>query len=94
MSIYNNIIDNLDNIKLPINQPLKTGKASGWGIFNYHWVQLPVNEENYNNNHVSAAIKWCHEYLGKSGTRWFEKKSKFYFKDEKDMTMFILQFGA
>jgi hypothetical protein len=43
-------------------------------------------------SNIQKSIEWCKEYFGKSGTRWFEKKKKFYFKDEKDMTMFILRF--
>jgi hypothetical protein len=37
------------------------------------------------------AQTWCLERFGKSGARWFEKKDKFYFKNEKDLTMFILR---
>lgn len=82
----------LDNIKLePDLEPMRTGKASGWGVFHYHWVQLPVTEENKYQDTTTPAIAWCQEHFGKSGVRWFEKKKKFYFKDEKDMTMFILR---
>lgn len=82
-----------DNIRLdPQPEPMKTGKASGWGVFQYHWVQMPVTDQNQNLDTVSPAIDWCKEYFGKSGSRWFEKQKKFYFKDEKDMALFILKF--
>lgn len=88
-----NIQDILDNIELPTNQPMKTGKASGWGgFYSYHWVQLPVTEVNDGIDNITPAVKWCSEYFGRSGTRWFEKGKKFYFKDEKDLSLFILQF--
>lgn len=74
-------------------EPMKTGKAQGWGIFNYHWVTIPVTESNKYTNTTDIAIKWCSDYFGKSGSRWFEKKNKFYFQNEKDMTMFILRFS-
>jgi hypothetical protein len=67
-------------------------RTAGWGVFQYHWVQLPVTEENKHLDTITPAIAWCEEYLGKSGSKWFEKKKKFYFRDEKDMTLFILKF--
>ncbi len=85
-----NVFDNMD--LEPKLEPMKTGKASGWGVFQYHWVQLPVTEENKHLDTITPAIAWCEEYLGKSGSKWFEKKKKFYFRDEKDMTLFILKF--
>jgi hypothetical protein len=39
------------------------------------------------------AQAWCRERFGNSGSRWFEKKDKFYFKDEKDLTLFILRWS-
>jgi hypothetical protein len=83
-----------NNIQLePELEPMRTGKATGWGVFSYHWVQLPVNDDNKYLDTTTPAIEWCNEYFGKSGSRWFEKKKKFYFKDEKDMTMFILRWS-
>ena len=75
----------------PELEPMHTGKAGGWGM-TYHWVSLPVTDKNKYDDTVTPAIEWCQQYFGKSGSRWFEKKKKFYFKDEKDMTMFILRF--
>ena len=81
-----------DDIKIEQQDtPMKTGKATGWGVFNYHWVQLPNNQEKPLEI-FQDALTWCKENLGRSGTRWFEKSNKFYFKDERDMTMFILKF--
>lgn len=76
----------------PEIEPMKTGKASGWGM-SYHWVQLPVTEDNKYEDTTTAGIEWCTNQFGKSGIRWFEKKKKFYFKDERDMTMFILRWS-
>lgn len=75
----------------PELEPMKKGKAKGWGM-EYHWVQLPVTDDNKYIDTTAPAVEWCKEYFGKSGARWFEKKKKFYFKDEKDMTLFILKF--
>lgn len=75
----------------PELEPMKKGSAKGW-LGNYHWVSLPVTDKNKYDDTVIPAVAWCQEYFGKSGVRWFEKKKKFYFKDEKDMTMFILRF--
>jgi hypothetical protein len=76
----------------PEIEPMKTGKAGGWGIFQYHWVSMPVNDSNKYLDTVTPAIEWCNDCFGKPGNRWFEKKKKFYFKNEKDMTLFILKF--
>ena len=76
----------------PELEPMHTGKAGGWGM-TYHWVSLPVTDKNKYDDTTTPAIEWCHENFGKSGARWFEKKKKFYFKDEKDMTLFILRWS-
>lgn len=82
-----------NNIQLePKITPMKTGKARGW-LGEYHWVQLPVTEENKFSDLKTAPYEWCIENFGKSGARWFEKEKKFFFKDEKDMTMFILRWS-
>jgi hypothetical protein len=73
-------------------EPMKTGKAKGW-LGEYHWVQLPVTEDNKYSDLKTAPYDWCKEYFGSPGTRWFEKKDQFYFKDEKDMAMFILRWS-
>jgi hypothetical protein len=31
--------------------------------------------------------------MGPSGSRWFEKKDKFYFRKDADLTMFILRWS-
>ena len=72
--------------------PMKTGKAKGWGM-EYHWVEQPVTEQNKHMDRVAPAKDWCIEHFGKSGVRWFEKQQKFYFKDERDMTLFILRWS-
>jgi hypothetical protein len=72
--------------------PMKTGKAKGW-IGEYHWVSPPVTEKNKYDNVTEQATEWCVNQFGKSGARWFEKEKRFYFKDEKDMTLFILRWS-
>ncbi len=74
----------------PEAQPMKTGKANGW-LGEYHWVSL-ATDPNVTSN-TNDAIAWCQENFGKSGSRWFEKENKFYFKDEKDKTVFILRWS-
>lgn len=82
-----------NNIQLePELSPMKTGKAKSW-LGEYHWVQLPVTEENKYSDLKTAPYDWCQEQFGKSGSRWFEKEKRFYFKDEKDMTIFILRWS-
>ena len=72
--------------------PMKKGKAKSW-LGEYHWVSLPVTDKNKFDDIVTPALAWCREHFGKSGARWFEKDKKFYFKDEKDVTMFILRYS-
>lgn len=71
-------------------RPMQTGKAKGW-IGEYSWVSLPVTEKNKDEDTITPAVEWCKEQFGNSGARWFEKQKRFYFKDEKDMTIFILR---
>ena len=75
-------------------EPMKSGKASGWGIWNYTWVSLPVTEGNKHRNVVPDAIAWCEQCFGKMGYRWFEKQRKFYFQNEKDMTLFMIRWSS
>jgi len=75
-------------------EPMRTGKASGWGgAFSYHWVQRAVTEENKYSDLKTEPYDWCVQQYGKPGARWFEKQGKFYFKNEQDMTMFILRWS-
>jgi hypothetical protein len=76
----------------PIIEPIKIGKAKGW-LGEWHWVLPPVTDQNKYNNVTDDAIEWCKEHFGKSGSRWFEKEKKFFFKNEKDMTLFILRWS-
>lgn len=81
----------LDDINLtPQPTPMTTGKAKGW-LGEYHWVSLPFDPDKADN--TNSAIEWAREQFGKSGARWFEKTKKFYFKDEKDMSIFILRWS-
>jgi len=76
----------------PELEPMHTGKASGWGM-EYHWVSLPITDKNKYDDTTTIAVEWCQTQFGKSGSRWFEKKKKFYFKNEQDMTVFILRWS-
>lgn len=81
-------VPDMDDINL--NQPMRKGKAKGWGM-EYHWVSLAVDQNKpYNHEEV---IEWCKNQFGKQGARWFEKQGKFYFRSEQDMTMFILRWS-
>lgn len=83
----------LDSLKLEREiEPMKTGKAKGW-LGDYFWVQLPVNEENKYSDLKTEPYDWSTNQYGKAGARWFEKQGKFYFKNEQDMTMFILRWS-
>ena len=72
--------------------PMKKGTSKSW-LGEYHWVTIPVTDKNKYEDTVAPAMEWCREYFGKSGARWFEQDKKFYFKDEKDLTMFILRYS-
>ena len=76
----------------PELNPMKKGKSKSW-LGEYHWVTLPITDKNKYTDNVTPAIEWCREYFSKSGSRWFEQDKKFYFKDEKDLTMFILRYS-
>jgi hypothetical protein len=85
------IVQQLDNIDLgPKKEPMKTGKAKGW-LGEYHWVSPAQDPEVADN--TEEAIEWCLEHFGKSGARWYPYNGKFFFKDEKDMSMFILRWS-
>lgn len=73
------------------NEEMQTGKAKSW-LGEYSWVSLPITEDTVPQELSQKAIDWCKDYFGKSGSRWFEKSGKFYFKNEKDLSLFILQF--
>jgi hypothetical protein len=86
-------IPNFDGIKLERElEPMQTGKATSW-LGEYHWVKLAVTEDNKYANTVTQITDWCREHFGKSGAKWFEKNGQFYFKDERDMSMFILRWS-
>jgi len=76
----------------PEIEPMKTGKAKGW-LGEYHWVSLPVTDDNKYSDMVGPPTEWCVDHFKKAGARWFEKKGRFYFRDEKDMTLFILRWS-
>ena len=88
------------NNQVTIISSMQTGKIfDKTGKPEYHWVK-PARTLTIA---VGASfdldlIKWCENTFGpqlsdadQSG-RWFYKSHKFYFMDEKDLTMFILSF--
>jgi hypothetical protein len=72
-------------------RPMKTGKARGWGM-EYTWVEI-ARAENTPIDINQQAVKWCRERMGPSGSRWYENQDKFFFKNEKDLSMFILKWS-
>jgi hypothetical protein len=72
-------------------RPMKTGKAKGLGM-EYTWVEIARSESTPLDINDQAQT-WCRERYGRAGVRWFEKKDKFYFKNEKDLTMFLLMWS-
>ena len=72
-------------------RPMKTGKAGGWGM-EYTWVEIARTETTPLDLNEQAQA-WCKERFGTSASRWFEKKDKFYFRNEKDLTLFILKWS-
>jgi len=72
-------------------RPMKTGKASGWGM-DYTWIEIARAEHTPLDINQQAQA-WCKEKFGSSASRWFEKKDRFYFKNEKDLSLFILRWS-
>ena len=72
-------------------RPMKTGKAKGLGM-EYTWVEIARSESTPLDINEQAQT-WCRDRYGRAGVRWFEKKDKFYFKNEKDLTMFLLMWS-
>ena len=72
-------------------RPMKTGTAKGWGI-EYKWIEI-ARTENTPLDINDQAQAWCRERFGTSASRWFEKKDKFFFKNEHDLTLFILRWS-
>ena len=73
------------------SRPMRTGKAKGLGM-EYTWVEI-ARTEHTDLDINERAQTWCRNRFGRSGVRWFEKKDKFYFKEEKDLTMFLLMWS-
>ena len=72
-------------------RPMKTGEAAGWGM-KYTWVEMGRTESTPLDLNEQAQA-WCRERFGTSVSRWFEKKDKFYFRNEKDLTLFLLRWS-
>jgi hypothetical protein len=72
-------------------RPMQTGKARGLGM-EYTWVEMAKTESTPVDLNEQAQA-WCKEMFGKSAARWFEKKDKFYFRNEKDLTLFLLRWS-
>jgi len=45
------------------------------------------------NHSGDAQIIWCREFSGKQDFDWAYYDGRFYFKQQKDATMFLLKFG-
>ena len=88
----NSISSIFSGIELPDLTPMRTGQAQGWG-FKYTWVSLAVTELNRSLDTVSLARTWSQTQFGPSGHRWFEKQGRFYFKDQRDLTVFLLRWS-
>ena len=73
-------------------KPMQTGNAKGLGM-TYKWVELPTTERSTYTTRVTEPMEWCKERFGRLGVRWFEKQEKFYFKDERDASLFILKWS-
>lgn len=91
------IVQQLDNIELDDEMlPMKTGTSKSW-IGQYHWVMPKMLKSVAMSKPLSDKdmIEWCEKQFGKggSGHRWFEHHNRFYFKNEEDMTMFVLRWS-
>jgi len=49
----------------------------------------PVNTQ-YNWGHLYA---WCSETFGVRGIRWTAREGKYWFRDERDLTWFMLRWS-
>jgi hypothetical protein len=72
-------------------RPMKTGKAKGLGM-EYTWVEIGRTEHTPKDINEQAQT-WCQEKFSRPGVRWFEKKDKFYFKNDRDLTLFLLRWS-
>jgi len=91
MNINTSVFNDIDLTPEP--QPVKTGKAGGWGQ-SYHWASLAtVADDVADGQKHTEALEWCTETYGKPGSKWFEKERKFFFKSEKDMAHFLLRWA-
>lgn len=83
------ILKQLDGIELePPKKEMRTGKSKSW-LGEWHWVSLPISEKEK----LTEAEAWCKDQFGKSGSRWSTTKEKFFFSNERDLTMFILKWA-
>lgn len=84
--------DDLGPLQIP--QPMSQGKAGGWGQ-TYFWVQLPITEDDIGDTQkFNEAHEYAKEVFGKEGSKWFIKNRRFFFNNEKDLTLFILRWAS
>jgi hypothetical protein len=84
-------LSKFDNIKLEEKSNfMKTGKSKSW-LGEYHWVKIENTEDKQLD--IEKAKKWCNKNFGSSASVWYEHKSVFFFKEEKNLTMFILKWS-
>ena len=86
-------IQRLENIEFNDDMlPMKTGKSKSW-MGEYHWVSPKRPADTNLVDNIEEMRSWCEQQFGRSGSRWFETKNKFYFKNEEDTTMFVLRWS-
>ena len=84
-------LSKFDNIKLEEKSNfMKTGKSKSW-LGEYHWVKIENTDDKQLD--IQKAKKWWDKNFGSSASAWYEHKSVFFFKEEKNMTMFILKWS-
>jgi hypothetical protein len=86
--INNNAFDDIN-----LDRPMEQGISESW-LGKYFWVRLPVNDRIVVADRDAAARAWCIENFGATGRRWnMVKQTDFYFRDERDLTMFLLKWS-
>ncbi len=90
------VVQQISNIDLDDSiVPMRKGTSKSW-MGEYHWVSPPMprsQEVHVKRNNDQDKVDWCEQQFGHSGHRWFANNNRFYFKNEGDMTMFVLRWS-
>jgi hypothetical protein len=63
-----------------------------------HWARLQTDDLWRDSNPSDEVMCWCRDTYGSEGPglpndRWCEYRGKFWFRDEKDLAVFVLRWS-